>query len=132
MVNYIIQKSFDVFLMMEVRLCWRKLENENQWHECILGKFRSSRSMLAYDATKLQTSKTLQPGGVGIVATDKVAHRVNGIWQGSNPFGTLDLDEISRQKWHLNKCYKCVSTLQLTRSSNSGSTTIPILADLRS
>jgi hypothetical protein len=85
LITYIIQKSFDVFLMTEDGLCWRKLDNENQWHERILGKFCSSRSMFAYNVTELTTSKALQPGGVGIVATDEVAHRVT--CSGKDPTG---------------------------------------------
>ena len=74
LIDYIVQKSFHVFLMTEVGLCWRKVGNENQWYERILGKFRSSRSVFAYNTTELQFTKALQPGGVGIVATDDVAH----------------------------------------------------------
>ena len=77
--------SFDVFLMTEVGLCWRKVGNENQWYERILGKFRSSRSVFAYNTTELQFTKALQPGGVGIVATDDVTHQVTA--QGKDPTG---------------------------------------------
>jgi hypothetical protein len=80
--------------MSGVGLCWRKLKNENQWHKRILGKFRSKCSVFAHNVTKLQTSKALQPGGVGIVATDKVAHRVTE--HGQDPSG-LDVDEILRK-----------------------------------
>ena len=77
--------------MTEVGLCWRKVGNENQWHERILGKFRSSRSGFAYNATELQHTKPLQPGGVGIIATDAVAHRVTA--QGK------DLTGLGRWSW---------------------------------
>ena len=85
LVDYIVQKSFDVFLMTEIGLCWRKVGIENQWYERILGKFRATRSMFAYNVTELHSSKPLQPGGVGIIATDDVAHRVTA--QGKDPTG---------------------------------------------
>jgi hypothetical protein len=85
LIDYIVQKSFDLFLMMEVGLCWRKVGNEDQWYERILGKFRASRSIFANNVTELQHTKPLQPGGVGIIATDDVAHRVTS--QGKDPTG---------------------------------------------
>jgi hypothetical protein len=38
LIDYIIHKWFDVFLMTEIVLCWRKVGNKNQWYKQILGK----------------------------------------------------------------------------------------------
>jgi hypothetical protein len=103
LINFILHKSFDVFLMTEVGLCWRHVGNGNQWYKRILGKFRSSRSVFAYNKTE-QRSKAMQPGGVGIIATDKVAHRVTA--QGTDPSGLgrwawirLQGQTVSRRGW---------------------------------
>jgi hypothetical protein len=83
LIHFILHKSFDIFLMTEIGLCWTKVSNGNQWHERILGKFRSCRSVFAYNKTELQRSKALQPGGVGIIATDEVTHRVTAQGKGT-------------------------------------------------
>ncbi len=49
---------------------------ENQWFEQTFGKFRAMRACFAYNKTELGITKRLQTGGVGIVATDDVVHRI--------------------------------------------------------
>jgi hypothetical protein len=85
LVDYIVQKSFDIFLMTEVGLCWKKVDPANQWYERILGKFWWTRLAFANNVTELNRSKVLLPDGVGILATDEVAHRV--VAQGKDPTG---------------------------------------------
>jgi hypothetical protein len=76
LISYIVQKQYDVFMMAEVGLCWSLLSMENQWFERTFGKFRAMRACFAYNKTELGITKRLQTGGVGIVATDDVVHRI--------------------------------------------------------
>jgi hypothetical protein len=84
-VSYIVKKQYDVFMMSEIGLCWKHLGIEDQWFERIFGKFKATRSCLAYNKTEIAITKKLQPGGVGVLAADDVVHRI--IEQGRDESG---------------------------------------------
>jgi hypothetical protein len=85
LIDYIVQKSYDCFLMAEIGLNWRKIGANDRWFERIWGKLQTSRSIFAHNVTEPQITKVLQPGGVGIIATDQVTHRI--IATGKDPTG---------------------------------------------
>jgi hypothetical protein len=105
-ISYIVQKQFDVFMMTEVGLCWKFVALTDQWFERIFGKFRSSRSCFGYNKTELDKSKTLQPGGVGIIAVDDSSHRVT--LQGRDESG------LGRWAWLKLQGRQGVSTIVVT------------------
>ncbi len=76
LVDYVVQKDYDCFMMAEIGLNWTKISSNDRWFERISGKFRTSRSVFAHNATELHHSKVLQPGGVGLISTDDVTHRI--------------------------------------------------------
>jgi hypothetical protein len=85
LVDYIVQKSYDCFLMVEPGLNWKKVGNNDRWYERIWGKLKTSRSIFAHNVTELPITKVLQPGGVGMITTEEVTHRV--IATGKDPTG---------------------------------------------
>jgi hypothetical protein len=74
LVDYVVQKDYDCFMMTEIGLNWTKISANDRWFERIFGKFRTSRSVFAHNVTELHQSKVLQPGGVGLMSTDDVTH----------------------------------------------------------
>ena len=60
LINYVVQKGFDCFLMAKVGLNWRKIGHNARWFERIWGKLKTSKSIFAHDVTKLQTTHTFQ------------------------------------------------------------------------
>jgi hypothetical protein len=76
LVDYLVQKDYNCFMMAEIGLNWTKISANDQWFERISGKFRTSRSVFAHKLTELHQSKVLQPGGVGLMSTDDVTHRI--------------------------------------------------------
>ena len=85
LIDYIVHKGYDVFLMAEIGLNWRKVGNNDRWFECIWGKFKTSRSIFAHNVNELSVTKVHQPGGVGAIASEEVTHRV--IATGKDPTG---------------------------------------------
>ncbi len=85
LVDYVVQKDYDCFMMAEIGLNWTKISSNDRWFERISGKFRTSRSVFAHNATELHHSKVLQPGGVGLISTDDVTHRITAT--GKDPTG---------------------------------------------
>ncbi len=51
LVDYIVQKSYDCFLMVEPGLNWKKVGNNDRWYERIWGKLKTSRSIFAHNVT---------------------------------------------------------------------------------
>jgi hypothetical protein len=72
-------------MMAEIGLNWRKVGVNDQWFERVLGKFKTSRTVLAHNVTELQQSKVLPPGGVGLISADEVTHRITST--GKDPTG---------------------------------------------
>jgi hypothetical protein len=66
LVDYVVQKDYDCFMMAEICLNWTKISANERWFERISGKFRTSRSVFAHNVTELHQSEVLQPGGVGL------------------------------------------------------------------
>jgi hypothetical protein len=62
--------------MNEVGLNWNTVSADNQWAERITGKLSGSRAVFAHNTTELDKTDTIQYGGVGIVATEELAHRI--------------------------------------------------------
>ena len=85
LINYVVQKGFDCFLMAEVGLNWRKIGHNDRWFERIWGKLKTSKSIFTHNVTELPITKTLHPGGVGMIASEEVTHRV--IETGKDPTG---------------------------------------------
>jgi hypothetical protein len=84
-VDCITKHKLDAYLMTEVGLCWPKLSEYDQWSERTLRKVQHHKSIFGFNTTQLEHSKRLQPGGVGICATDEAVHRV--ISSGQDPSG---------------------------------------------
>ena len=63
LVDYIVHKHFDVFLMTEVGLCWKKIPPLDQWFERIRGKFRTVKYKFANNENELDNTSRLQWGG---------------------------------------------------------------------
>jgi hypothetical protein len=75
LINHIVQAELDVLLMNEVGLNWKAVSADNQWVERMTGKINGSRAVFAHNITELETTDTIQYGGVGIFATQELAHR---------------------------------------------------------
>jgi hypothetical protein len=84
-IDHIKQGEYDVWLMNEVGLCWPKLAAVDQWFERILGKLNDSHSLFAHNNQELELSSTIQYGGVGVVSSSEIKHRI--IDQGRDPSG---------------------------------------------
>jgi hypothetical protein len=85
LVDYVVQKDYDCFMMAEIGLNWTKISANDRWFERISGKFRTSRSVFAHNVTELHQSKVLQPGGVALMSTDDITHRITAT--GKDPTG---------------------------------------------
>ncbi len=85
LVDYVVQKDYDCYMMAEIGLNWRKVGVNDRWFERVLGKFKTSRTVLAHNVTELCQSKVLQTGGVGLISTDEVTHRIMST--GKDPTG---------------------------------------------
>jgi hypothetical protein len=83
LVSHIIQAELDVLMMNEVGLNWKAVAADNQWVERTIGKLNGSKTVFAHNTTELQTTDTIQYGGVGIIATKEITHRIIGT--GSDP-----------------------------------------------
>ena len=84
LINLIREGEYDVFLMNEVGLCWNKLDPSDQWSERTRG-LPDSTAIFAHNALETQVTDKLQYGGVGIVATGEVKHRITE--RGKDPSG---------------------------------------------
>jgi hypothetical protein len=60
--------------MAEIGTNWRKIGHNDRWYKRIWGKLKTLKSVFAHNMMELQDTKTLQPGGVGMIATDEVTH----------------------------------------------------------
>ena len=74
--NYIKDNDFDIFLTTEIGLDWRVVDIENQWFERVR-QLKRSKSSYAFNKNENSGQSTRLPGGVAIIATDQVAHRVS-------------------------------------------------------
>ena len=83
LISTIANKQIDVALLTEIGLCWKLLDNKDQWFERVRMSFQSSRSEFAYNKTEMECTEVVQFGGVGAMAMDDVSHRV--VSQGSDP-----------------------------------------------
>jgi hypothetical protein len=77
LINHIRQAKLDA-LMNKVGLNWKAVAADNQWVERTTGKLNISRAVFAHNTTELNTMDTIQYGGVGILATQELAHRCIG------------------------------------------------------
>jgi hypothetical protein len=84
-VDHIKKGEFDLWLMNEVGLCWPKLEAGDQWFERVLGKLYDSYAIFAHNNQELDSTDRLQYGGVGLVASSEMKHRI--IDHGKDPTG---------------------------------------------
>jgi hypothetical protein len=84
-IDHIKQGEYDVWIMNELGLCWPKLAAVDQWFECVLGKLNDSHSIFAHNTQELEVTDTVQYGGVGLVSSSEVKHRI--IDQGRDPTG---------------------------------------------
>ena len=76
LVNHIAQAELDALLINEVGLNWHAVAADNQWIERVTGKLNGSKAVFAHNTTELKTTDTIQYGGVGIIATQELAHRI--------------------------------------------------------
>jgi hypothetical protein len=83
LINHIIQAELDAFMCPEVGLNWKAVSAENQWVERTQGKLSGSKAVFAHNTTEPAITDAIQYGGVGIVATRELAHRI--ISQGRDP-----------------------------------------------
>jgi hypothetical protein len=65
-------------MMAKIGLTRRKISvsANGRWFKCVSGKFRTSQSVFPNNVTELHQSKVLQPGGVGLISTDEITHRI--------------------------------------------------------
>ncbi len=70
--------------MEEVGLSWCKLDPSDQWDERVTG-LTDSTAVFAHNTTEPDLSEKLQYGGVGMVATAEVKHKI--IDRGKDPSG---------------------------------------------
>jgi hypothetical protein len=92
-INFIRRSQASVFNSQEIGLCLRKLPDKDQWCERVFGRLASSSASFAYNTTELANTSVHQPGGVGVISTDDVTHRV--IQRGRDP------TELGRWSWTL-------------------------------
>jgi hypothetical protein len=76
LINHIVQAELDALLMNEVGLNWKAVTAAGQWAERTIGKINGSRAVFANNTTELKITDTIQYGGVGILATQELAHRI--------------------------------------------------------
>ena len=76
LIDHINNSELDVLLMNEVGLNWKKVSADNQWVERTTGKLYGSKAVFAHNTTELALTDTIQYGGVGIIATHELAHRI--------------------------------------------------------
>ena len=76
LIQHIAQAELDALLMNEVGLNWRVVSADNQWVERTTGKLQGSKAVFAHNTTEPKITDTIQYGGVGIVATQELAHRI--------------------------------------------------------
>jgi hypothetical protein len=76
LVNHIIQAQLDGFLINEVGLNWNAVEPGSQWSEQTFGKLMGNQGIFAHNSTELDTTETIQYGGVGIVTTQELSSRI--------------------------------------------------------
>ena len=75
LINHIREAQLDILLMQEVGLYWSKLDPSDQWVERVRS-LPDSTAVFAHNTLEPQMSSSIQYGGVGIVATSKVRHRM--------------------------------------------------------
>jgi hypothetical protein len=92
-IDFIRRSQASVFTSQDIGLCLHKLPDKDQWCERVLGKLTSSSASFAYNLTELTNTSVHQPGGVGVISTDDVTHRV--IQRGHDP------TELGRWSWIL-------------------------------
>ena len=92
-IDFIRKSEASIFAMQEIGLCHSKLPPENQWHERVYGRLQATSSIFGYNRNELHMTDRLQPGGVGLLATDDVGHRV--IQRGT------DNSDLGRWTWML-------------------------------
>ena len=114
----IAHKQIDIAFLTEIGLYWKKVQNNDQWHERVREAFRSTRSSLGYNDTEPEITSTVQFGGVCVMAVDDIAHRV--IDQGTDPTGLgrwAWLRLAGRQGHHL----RVISAYRPVDNGNHGS-----------
>jgi hypothetical protein len=52
LIKLIAEKQMDLFLMTEIGLNWRNVGEKDKWFERVRGKFRASRSVMAFNRTE--------------------------------------------------------------------------------
>ena len=63
--------------MAEIGLAWNHLPPTQQWYERIRNEFRLTRQKFAYNSSEPELTSPRQHGGVGIVATGLISHRID-------------------------------------------------------
>ena len=84
-IDHIHQGEYDLWLMNEIGLYWPKLDAGDQWFERVLGKLHDSYSIFAHNNQEHESTDKIQYGGVGLVASSEIKHRI--IDQGKDPTG---------------------------------------------
>jgi len=83
LIDHISNAELDVLLMNEAGLNWKKVSADNQWVERTTDKLHGSKVILAHNTTELAITDTIQYEGVGIIATQELAHCIIDL--GHNP-----------------------------------------------
>jgi hypothetical protein len=84
-VQNIAEHEYDVWMTNEVGLFWRKLLTTDQWEERAFGKMHDSTAIFAHNTTEPDITDKIQYGGVGIVASAEIKHRISQ--RGKDPTG---------------------------------------------
>jgi hypothetical protein len=85
LVTNIVEREYDVWMTNEVGLHWSKLPPTDQWEERVFSKMHDSSAIFAYNTTEPDISERVQYGGVGIVASTEIKHRI--VQRGKDPTG---------------------------------------------
>ena len=81
LMNHLREGEYDVFMTTEVGLYWHKLDPSDQWSERALS-LPDSTAIFSNNTTEHGLSDKLQYGGVGMVASGEVKHRITARGKG--------------------------------------------------
>ena len=100
LITHIAQAELDVLMMNEVGLNWKAVPADNQWVERTTGKLNGSKAVFAHNTTEPKSTDTTQYGGVGIVVTQEIAHRIIGTGRDPTNLGRWAWIRIQGKEGH--------------------------------
>ena len=117
-IDHIHQGEYDVWMMSEIGLCWNKVAAGDQWFERVLGKLNDSYALFAHNNQELGSTETIQYGGVGLVASSDIKHRIIDQGKDSTGLGRWVWIRIQGKEGHTTRL---VSAYRPCQSDGAGS-----------